>query len=167
MLFKIKKKCAKMLGKRIPGYKLRSLLFRMAGCDIGEHVYIGEDFTIIDELDDRGMVRVGDRVAIAERVTLVVTSRANFAYFYRYYDGVHGGVDIGNDAWLGTGCIIMPNVRIGRGAIIGAGAVVNKDVPDYTLVAGVPAKEIKRIEWTENNEIQRSTVFGNIPCRMN
>jgi acetyltransferase-like isoleucine patch superfamily enzyme len=61
----------------------------------------------------------------------------------------------------------MPNVRIGRGAIIGAGAVVNKDVPDYTLVAGVPAKEIKRIEWTENNETQRSTIFGNIPCRMN
>lgn len=50
---------------------------------------------------------------------------------------------IGNDVWIGVGVLILPSVKIGNGAIIGAGAVVTKDVPDYAIVAGVPAKIIK------------------------
>ena len=52
-------------------------------------------------------------------------------------------VTIGNDVWIGRRAIIMPGVTIGNGAIIGAGAVVTKDVPDYAVVGGVPAKVIK------------------------
>lgn len=48
-----------------------------------------------------------------------------------------------DDVWIGFGAIIMPGIQIGTGSIIGAGAVVTKDVPDYTVVAGVPAKVIK------------------------
>lgn len=50
---------------------------------------------------------------------------------------------IGNDVWTGRNVTIMAGVKIGNGAIIGAGAVVTKDVPDYAIVAGVPAKIIK------------------------
>lgn len=50
---------------------------------------------------------------------------------------------IGNDVWIGRKAIIMPGIKVGNGAIIGAGAVVTKDVPDYAVVAGVPAKIIK------------------------
>lgn len=49
---------------------------------------------------------------------------------------------IGNDVWIGTRAIIMPGVKIGNGVIIGAGAVVTKDIPDYAIVGGVPAKVI-------------------------
>ncbi|QJD88248.1 CatB-related O-acetyltransferase [Cohnella herbarum] len=52
-------------------------------------------------------------------------------------------VVIGNDVWIGAGTIILPSVEIGNGAIIAAGAVVTKDVPDYAIVGGVPAKVIK------------------------
>lgn len=52
-------------------------------------------------------------------------------------------VTIGDDAWIGTRVIILPGVSVGKGAIIGAGAVVTKDVPEYAVVAGVPAKVIK------------------------
>lgn len=52
-------------------------------------------------------------------------------------------VTIKNDVWIGANSVIMPDVTIGNGAIIGAGAVVTKDVPDYAIVAGVPAKIIK------------------------
>ena len=52
-------------------------------------------------------------------------------------------VTIGNDVWLGTRAIILPGVKIGNGAVIGAGAVVTKDVPDYTVVGGNPAVIIK------------------------
>ena len=52
-------------------------------------------------------------------------------------------VTIGNDVWIGMRSIIMPGVKIGNGAVIGAGAIVTKDVPDYAIVGGVPAKVIK------------------------
>ena len=52
-------------------------------------------------------------------------------------------VIIGDDVWLGARVIIMPGVKIGNGVIVGAGAVVTKDVPDYSVVAGVPAKIVK------------------------
>ena len=52
-------------------------------------------------------------------------------------------VIIGNDVWIGHNAVIMPGVNIGNGAVIGAGAVVTKDVEAYSVVAGVPAKKIK------------------------
>lgn len=52
-------------------------------------------------------------------------------------------VVIGNDVWIGTRAIILPGVRIGNGVIIGAGAIVTKDVPDYAVMGGVPAKIIR------------------------
>lgn len=52
-------------------------------------------------------------------------------------------VIIGNDVWIGGRVIILPGVKVGDGAIIGAGAVVTKDVPDYAIVGGNPAKVIK------------------------
>lgn len=52
-------------------------------------------------------------------------------------------VVIGNDVWIGMRSIIMPGVTIGNGVVIGAGTVVTKDVPDYAIVGGVPARIIK------------------------
>lgn len=56
----------------------------------------------------------------------------------------HGDTVVGNDVWIGYDALIMPGVKIGHGAIIGARAVVTKDVPPYTIVGGNPAKEIRR-----------------------
>ena len=53
------------------------------------------------------------------------------------------GVKINNDVYIGLNAIIMPGVTIGDGAVVGAGAVVTKDVPPYAIVAGVPAKVVK------------------------
>lgn len=62
---------------------------------------------------------------------------------------------IGHDVWIGHGVIVLGNVTIGNGAIIAAGSVVTKDVPAYTIVAGVPAKEIrKRFDETIIEEIE-------------
>lgn len=52
-------------------------------------------------------------------------------------------VSIGHDTWLGHGSIVMPNVTIGTGAVVGAGAVVTKDVPPYGIAVGVPAAVVK------------------------
>jgi acetyltransferase-like isoleucine patch superfamily enzyme len=53
---------------------------------------------------------------------------------------------IKKNAWIGAGAIILPGVTVGKNAIVAAGAVVNKDVADNTIVAGVPAKKIKKIK---------------------
>jgi acetyltransferase-like isoleucine patch superfamily enzyme len=53
------------------------------------------------------------------------------------------GVIIGNDVWIGANCTILDGVKVGDGAIIAAGAVVNRNVEGYTVVGGVPAKFIK------------------------
>lgn len=53
------------------------------------------------------------------------------------------GIEIGNDVWIGMNATILPGVKIGNGVTISAGAVVTKDIPDYALVGGVPAKIIK------------------------
>lgn len=63
------------------------------------------------------------------------------------------GITLGNDVWIGLNAVILPNVKIGSGAIVAAGSVVTKDVPDYALVAGVPARIIK-MKYSEK-EIQR------------
>ena len=53
-----------------------------------------------------------------------------------------GDIVIGEDCWIGAGCILFPKCRIGRGSVVGAGSIVKKDVPPYAVVAGVPAKVI-------------------------
>lgn len=52
-------------------------------------------------------------------------------------------IEIGNDVWIGDNVSILPNVKVGNGAIIGTGSVVTKDISDYVIVAGVPAKYLK------------------------
>ncbi len=62
----------------------------------------------------------------------------------KYYHKEYGDTIIGNDVWIGYDALIMPGVTIGDGAVIGARALVTKDVPAYTIVAGNPAKVIRK-----------------------
>ncbi|MBU3189659.1 chloramphenicol acetyltransferase [Clostridium bowmanii] len=97
------------------------------------------------------MVRIGPTDHPIDRPTL-----HHFTYRRELY-GFESGQDveffknrasiktyIGHDTWIGHGAIIMPGVTIGNGAIVGSGAVVTKDVAPYTIVAGVPAKPIRK-----------------------
>lgn len=59
---------------------------------------------------------------------------------------------IGNDVWIGDNVLILGGLKIGDGTVIGAGSVVTKDIPDYTIVAGIPAKEIRK-RFTEKERI--------------
>lgn len=144
--WKIYKYIFKSLAKNFPLYQVRRNLLRAAGYQVGKDVYIGGGLIIIDELIDKGLVGLGNRVAIAERVTLVISSRPNFSRLSHLVLSKHGPIVIKDDAWLGTGVIVMPNITIGVGAVVGAGSVVTKDVPDFTIVAGNPAQKVKRIE---------------------
>lgn len=143
------KRILKLLAKQLPAHKLRRSLLKAAGYKIGRDVYIGEDIIIIDELGDKGLLRVGNRVAIAERVTFVISSNPNLSRITPYVPVAHGPITVEDDAWIGTGVIIMPNLTIGEGSVIGAGSVVTKNIPAFTIVAGVPARGIKKVNMPE------------------
>lgn len=149
------KKLLKLLVKQMPIYQLRAAMLRWCGYVIGKDVYIGEDLIIVDEPSDWGMVSIGDRVAISPRVTLVVSSRPNFSRIAPYVPVKHGPITIENDAWLGTGVVVMPGVKIGEGAVVGANSVVTKDVRPYIIVGGSPARLIRKVPvpWIEETEI--------------
>jgi acetyltransferase-like isoleucine patch superfamily enzyme len=153
---KIKKKLLKSLAKNFPGNGMRIRLLRMAGYVIGESVYIGEDFIIVDDMEDVAFnLTIGDRVAVSPRVTFVLHTQPNDSRIVPYVNSHKGFVTICQDAWLGTGSVILPNVTIGEGAVVGANSVVTKSVPPYTVVGGIPAHKIKDVivPWrsTETN----------------
>lgn len=64
----------------------------------------------------------------------------------------HGPIVVENDAWIGTSVVILPNTRIGEGAIVAANSVVSQDVKPYTLVAGYPARLIREVSVPWNRE---------------
>lgn len=140
-----KKKFLKPLARLSPLSKLRIVFFRMCGYPIGKNVFIGEDLIISDNIHDKKVI-IGDRVSIGPRVTLVTSSAPNQSKIRPYVKVVDGTVKIENDAWIGAGVIILPNVTIGEGAVVGAGSVVTKDVSPYTVVAGSPVKVIRELE---------------------
>jgi acetyltransferase-like isoleucine patch superfamily enzyme len=147
----IVKKLLKLLVKDLPGYPLRAAMLRWCGYAVGQGVYIGEDLIIVDEPEDRGMVSIGDRVAISPRVTLVASSRPNNSRIAPFVPVKHARIVIEDDAWLGTGVVVLPGTRIGEGAVVAANAVVSADVPAYTIVGGVPAHVIREVSvpWTQ------------------
>jgi len=143
----VRKKVAKMVAKRFPVNAVRVQALRTAGYRVGERVYIGEELHVTDELDRRECsLVIGDRVAIAQRVLIVLASHSNSSRLREQVGDVLGAVRICDDAWIGAGAIIMPNVTIGESSIVGAGAVVTKSVEARTFVAGNPARPLKSVD---------------------
>jgi len=143
--FRLRRKVFKRLARNafFPGWRLR--LLRGCGVSIGRDVYIADDFIIVEELAGPERVEIGDRVSIAPRVTIVTSSHPNNAKIRSEGTERRGSVVIEPDAWIGVGAVVLPGVRIGRGAIVGAMAVVTRDVESLTVVSGVPAEVIRTL----------------------
>ena len=90
-------------------------------------------------------ITIGDRVAIGHQVMILTTSHEIGPHDQRAAALETKPVIIGEGAWLGARCTILPGVNIGAGAIVAAGAVVSRDVPPNTMVAGIPARCIKSL----------------------
>ena len=156
-LFMARRKLLNLGGRFFPYLPVRLQCLRKAGVLLGRNVYIGEDLIISEILEDRhAHVIIGDRVAIAQRVTIVTATSPNYSNLSRYFKGIQGKVEIQDDAWIGAAAIILPNVTVGRGAIVAAGAVVTKSVPEYTIVGGVPARIIKKVDVVGEPLLARS-----------
>ena len=108
---------------------------------IGDYTRIGLHNTVI------GPVTIGSHVNIAQGVTVTALNHNYDKPGIRIdQQGITTRpITIGNDVWIGTRAVILPGVTIGSHCVVAAGAVVTTDVPDNTLVAGIPAKTIRKL----------------------
>lgn len=117
-------------------------------CDYGCHITIGDNFFSNYNLCilDCGEVIIGDNVMIAPNVSIYTATHPLDAH-ERCIIGKEYGytIKIGNKVWIGGNAIILPGVTIGDEAVIAAGSVVTKDVPAKCVVAGSPARIIKKL----------------------
>jgi acetyltransferase-like isoleucine patch superfamily enzyme len=129
----MKNRILQFLARNAPGATTwRVKLHRWRGVHIGKEVWIGYDAII--ETSYPHLVTIGDRVAVHARAIIIAHNREQ------------EGVVIEDDVTLGPGVIVLPNVRIGHGAIVTAGSVVTKSVPPKTMVQGNPARPIATVE---------------------
>lgn len=127
---------------------------------IGDHVFIhenvlirsdkfsisiGDNTTINRNTNILSQVRIGANVSIAPNVTIVGANHifADSRKTIKSQGSSSKGIVIEDDVWIATNTSILDGVTIGKGSVVAAGAVVNKDVPPYSVVAGVPARVIK------------------------
>jgi len=144
----------------------------LTACSLGTYTEVGARTTLLEvELGDYSYVvndsdiayaRIGKFTSIAAMTRINPgnhpMNRASQSHFsYRastYFDGERDedeffawrraqGVTIGHDVWIGHGAIVLPGRRIGNGAVIGAGSVVTKDIPDYAIAVGNPARIVR------------------------
>jgi acetyltransferase-like isoleucine patch superfamily enzyme len=111
-----------------------------AGITVGQNCFFGE-YTCIR---GQGGVKIGDGVYTGTQVNIAAVNHvfADPNRFIREQGITADGITIEDDVWLGSNATVVDGVTIGRGSIIGAGAVVTKDIPPYSIAVGVPAKVV-------------------------
>lgn len=113
--------------------------------DFGRNIHIGKNVFVNSgcHFQDQGGIFIGDEVLIGHNVVLATVNHA-LDPFDRH--NIYRPIHIGNRVWIGSNAVITQGVRIGDGAVVAAGAVVNRDVAPNTVVGGVPARLIRKIE---------------------
>ena len=120
-------------------------------CDFGNRVKFGKNIYINHSaiLSASGGIEFEDGVSLAPGVRIATI---NHDFNERHTKYTYGKVTIKKNAWIGMNVTICPGVTIGKYAVIGAGSVVTKDIPDYGVAVGVPAKVIKMQNPDEQKE---------------
>ena len=120
-------------------------------CDFGNRVKFGKNVFINHSaiFSASGGIEFEDGVSLAPGVRIATI---NHDFNERHTKYTYGKVTIKKNAWLGIGVTVCPGVTIGKYAVVAAGAVVTKDVPDYAVVGGCPAKVIKMQDPSEQKE---------------
>jgi maltose O-acetyltransferase len=116
-------------------------------CDYGVNIELGEDFYANFDCVflDCGKIRFGRHCFLGPGVHVYTVTHPVEAAGRRKGTEWTRGVTVGDDVWIGGRAVVLCGVRIGDGAVIGAGAVVTRDVAAYTLVAGSPARVVRRL----------------------
>ena len=114
--------------------------------DCGKNITVGKNVFInaCCKFQDQGGITIGDGVLIGHNVTMATLNHDERQQFRQYI--YPKPIKIGNNVWIGSNATILAGVTIGDGAIIGANALVTHDVPQNTIVAGIPAKILRKVK---------------------
>ena len=143
----------------LPSKNIRIWWLKILGLKINGHIMIMEGFHIRTPkgITIEDGVSIGPKVLLDGRKGLTIGKSAVIAYEaiiwtlnHDYNDlnfcGKGAPVEIGEYAWICSRSIVLPGIKIGKGAIVASGAIVTKNVPDYAIVAGIPAKIVGQRE---------------------
>ena len=121
-------------------------LFPPFHTDCGKNIKVGKNVFInaCCKFQDQGGIEIGNGVLIGHNVTLATLNHDERPQFRQYI--YPKPIKIGDNVWIGSNVTILQGITIGNGAIIGANAVVTHDVPENTVVAGVPAKIMRKVK---------------------
>jgi maltose O-acetyltransferase len=116
-------------------------------CDYGHHIYCGNNvyFNVNCVVLDAAKITIGSNVLFGPGVQLYAATHPLDAVVRRTLE-LAKPITSGDDCWIGGSAVICPGVTIGTGCVIGAGSVVTKDVPAYSLAVGNPARVIKSLK---------------------
>lgn len=141
------------ISKGAPSSKLRLFgLKRVSYVQVGKNCYLGPSITITpfgggktySKKSNEIFLTLGDRVAVSPNVSFLCSMHPENSKLSEIYGKIKP-IIIEDDVWIGAGAIILAGVTLHRCSVIGAGALVTKDVPEKTVVAGVPAKYLKDV----------------------
>ena len=107
----------------------------------GSGIYANSNLTLVDD----GHIYIGDRVMIGPNVTLTTANHPINAELRARGLQYNKDIHIGENAWIGSGVIVVPGVSIGKNAVIGAGSVVTKDIPDSVVAVGNPCRVLREV----------------------
>lgn len=159
------------------GGRLRAFLLRLAGFQIGSGVSFSSNPRLFGEgpINQRlsigancwlnvdcafelgANITIGERVSIGPQTMMLTTSHDIGPAEHRCGPKVCQPIVIERGSWIGARCIILPGVTIGSGSVVAAGAVVNRDVPAHSVVAGVPARVIRSLDAARVPHQEKST----------
>ncbi len=140
--FKIKRRLLIALGYEIgQNTKVVGPLITTGSLVIGDNCWIGKNFLV----NGNGWVRIGNNCDIAPEVTFLTGGHKIGTAERRAGEGEHYSISVGDGCWIGGRTTILGNTTVGKGCVVAACACVAKDIPENTLVGGVPAKVIRNL----------------------
>lgn len=118
------------------------------GCNvsIGKNFYANFNLCILD----CALVTIGDRVLCGPNVSLLAATHETEVQSRRDYVEYARPITIGDDCWLGGHVVVLPGVTIGKGCTIAAGAIVTRDIPDFSVAMGQPARVVRKVTPVED-----------------
>jgi len=157
----------------IPFHTIRNFCYRSAGMKIGKNstIHMWANFFEPKNIRIGEDTKIGDHAFLDGRAPLIIGNHTDIASYVMIYNSEHDledpyfkailePVEIGDYVFIGPRAIVLPGVKIGKGAVVAAGAVVTKDVQDFVIVGGVPAKPIgERKNKKLNYRLGRARLF--------